>query len=320
MGSGERVESTAASPYMARVYERVREVLASFPVDGAVEEALSSAFDAVPLIPPWFFLPISLDEAWRTHDAHDVPAPALEGILWGQYALFLHVRIHDDLLDGQRNDLRLVFAADRFLLESLDLFESLPGLNHEFRAFYLRCLRETVNGILEVARLESEPGRFQTDDLALHSRVCAIFKVGVAAVCHLYKRSADIGWLSALLDYVAVFSQIGDDVQDLAQDLEAGRFTWVGNMLLDIRPGESISRSELSSRLGEGLMLSNRGQVVIDELRRVARGAAAILPETAPGPVRDFVLRLGQQTSVLEEELHVARVRHVFGALAPSPG
>jgi len=302
---------------MAVLYERVRAVLASLPGEAVAADALSlESLGPAPQVPPWLLLPIWVDEAWRAHGTQAVRQEALEEILWGQYSLFLHVRIQDDIFDGQRDDLRLVFAADRFLIESLEAFTSFPALSGEFQTFYLQCLRDTVDGILEVSRLEAEAGRFGINDLVLHSRVGAIFKIGVAAVSHLHQRSADLGWLTSLLDLVAVFSQIGDDVQDLAQDLNAGRFTWVGNTLLGVRPGDAITRSEMSSRLSDGLML-DRGQVVIEELRRIALAAAAIVPDTAPLPLRDFVLSLGKHPGRLEQDLHAARVRHVFGELVP---
>src|SRR5207244_2505089 len=42
----------------------------------------------------------------------------LEDILWGQYCLFLFVRIHDDLFDRQAQSPALLFMADGLLVES----------------------------------------------------------------------------------------------------------------------------------------------------------------------------------------------------------
>jgi hypothetical protein len=258
-------------------------------------------------------IPIWLDEPWSGGHSGSPPGGDLAEVLWGQYALFLHVRLLDDLLDGQRDDLRLLYVADRFLLESLESFQRFPMLGDGFWTFYRGCLRATIDGILEVGRLEREPGGFRAEHLRLHSRVSGIFKVGTAAVCHLHGRDEDAGWLSHLQDQLAIMGQIGDDLKDLADDLKVGRYTWVGNTMLDARPGEVLTPDERASRLGERLMRPERGAMIVEELRRAARAAAAEVPASAPRPIHELVRSLGATPDALDQSMHEARVRLVFG-------
>lgn len=263
--------------------------------------------------PTWLLLPIWLDQAWAKAPSGPPPGGALAEILWGQYALFLTIRIQDDLFDRQRDDLRLVYVADRFLLESQEAFQRVPGLDAAFWGFYRSCLRETVDGILEVGRLERAPGPFTAQHLSLHARVSAIFKVGVAAACRLHGREGDAAWLARLQDQLAIVSQIGDDLEDVAADLESGRFTWVGNTLLDAKVGESIPPDARTRRLAAGWMRPDRGATIVRELKRTVAAASAGVPESAPRRVRDLLHKLNAIPTEVEQGMHEARVRLVFG-------
>ena len=259
--------------------------------------------------PHWFELPIWLDRAWGGEPDRR-PAPELSQVLWGQYALFLFIRIQDDLLDRQRNDLPSLLVADRFLVESLESFRALELLDRSFWHSYNGWLRDTVEGIFEVAHLESTAGKFTVDHLPLHARVCSIFKVGTLALCRLRGREQDWPWLEALLDQLAIFSQIGDDLHDLTEDVESGRYTWPANVLFLVdHSGLGVSQpGELILRLG-------RNHVIVEQLRAIAEAAIRFVPATAPEPVRQLPAALYTRVNELERDLHESMVRYVFGDL-----
>ena len=313
--------AVAPSPWVEVLGRRVGSVLASVP--GQTQEPAGgppSYGRPDALTPPWLLLPSWLEQAWATEGPQSLPDGELAELLWGQYALFLYIRIQDDLLDKERADLGLLFVADRFLLESLESFQRFPALNGQFWAFYRKCLRETVDGILEVRRLENTPGGFTVERLGLHARVSAIFKLGAAAVCRLHGRDGEMAWLSDFVDRLAILGQICDDFRDLAQDLEVGRFTWVANALLGGRVGDPIVPEEWAGRLRDGFMRPDWEEPVLAELRRLARLAAEGVPDSAPPAVHDLVRELRIRPDALEQGMHEARVRWVFGeVLATDP-
>lgn len=266
-------------------------------------------------VPHWLLLPIWLEQEWGG-SRRPAPPGWLAPVLWGQYALFLTIRIQDDLLDRQREDLRTVFLSDRFLLASLESYQRLPALGDGFWELYRNCLNQTTEGILEVGRLERRLGGFTTDQLALHARVCALFKIGSAALCYLYGRPAELRWISSLLDQLAIFSQIGDDLEDLDSDVAGGRYTWVANTILGAGSESSPMDAE-AHRLGVGLMRSERGDVIVQQLRVVARAAVEAVPDTAPAQVHQLVGSLPARCDQLEQALHEARVRQVLGQFLP---
>lgn len=257
----------------------------------------------------WLVLPECLDQAWGSG------ASRISEILWGQYALFLTMRLQDDLLDGDDNDPAMALVAHRALLESLEAFSGLPRLGPSFWALYRRALSDTLDGMLEARFIETEPGRFATRDLEVHARVCGIFRIGTAAVCHMHRRARELRWLLPLLDALAVTCQIFDDLEDLPSDLERGRYTWVANTFLGLAPGEALTPSGRRRRPVEAFMGNQRLATVRDRLRHLAKKMVRIVPKRAPSPIHDLVRDLSARPDAVVQCLHEARVRWVFGDL-----
>jgi hypothetical protein len=122
-----------------------------------------------------------------------------------------------------------------------------------------------------------------------------------------------MAWLSHLQDGIAVFDKICDDLEDLSADLDAGRYTWVANVLIAATPGEVIPPQECARRLAEGLMRSDREGAVLATLRRTAQQAAEVVPASAPPRIHDLVGALHSRVSSIEQALHTAKVHWVFG-------
>jgi len=300
---------SAPQSYAAVLRRRLDAVLASLPIgcdSSGSDEAVHIKAPAIEPLPDWLTIPVQLHEAWAS-ERTGKPVADLGDVLWAQYALFLYIRLQDDVLDRQQEDLRLLFVADRFLLESLACIEQ-----PELLSFYRARLRETVDGILDVRRLEARPGLFTTEHLGLHANVNGIFKVAAASVSALCGRPEEMSWIAPLMDRLAVFSQIGDDVCDLVQDLRAGRFTWVANVLLDADREEHIDVDQRMRRLADGLFDGERRARVVDELRKVAGAAASSVPPSAPSTIRDFAAALQGKADELDRMWHETSVRRVF--------
>lgn len=295
--------------------QRVEGVLSSLAPDQEVRPWVAGVSGGVEgSTPNWLLLPIILHRCWGAEETGSIAPSTLDDVLWGQYALFLHVRILDDLLDGHRNDLRLALVGDYFLLESLESLRALPALDcAAFRKFHRDRLRDTLKGALEVRQLESVPGQFTRQHLPLHARVNAIFKMATAAVCHLHSRAGESEWIFRLQDRLAVFGQVWDDFQDLWSDLEEDRFTWVGNTLLE-GWGDREPRGGRGWPLAKWALLDPDGtRPVIEELTGIAETAWTELPPDAPAAVRELVQDLKGRPEALDRLLHRARLQSVFG-------
>jgi hypothetical protein len=86
-----------------------------------------------------------------------------------------------------------------------------------------------------------------------------------------------------------------------------GRYTWAANVLL----GES------SSSVGQWVNRLERTDVVLERLREIGQTACALVPETAPRPVRELAAALPARVDQMERDLHESMVRAVFGDAVP---
>ena len=268
---------------------------------------------APPRTPVWIRLTLALHETWSGASASPED-PALLDLVWGQYSLFLWVRLQDDLLDRHFRDLRLQFVANRFLLEGLAALERVPGLGPAFRAACRARLLETTGAILDVERLQSLLGEFTAAHLPLHAQVAALFTVGPEAVCHRLKHRADLPWVRELQAQIAISSQIVDDLEDLLPDLDQGRYTFVANVLAGPLGGGPVDAAVMSRRVTDGIMVPSRCCPIWHVLAAAAAIAEAALPDHAPPLTRELATDLTRMPAMLAEQLHRARVRALFGA------
>src|SRR5437016_3752201 len=140
-------------------------------------------------LPYWILLPCWTFDAWARGALRD--RRTLNAILYAQYCLFLFVRIHDDLLDGQAHEPALIFAADAVLLESQRTFAQQIDTS-EFRDAFRESLARTIRAIGDADHCQRRPGAMRRSTLPLYASVSAIFTVGATAVSLLSGRRAAV--------------------------------------------------------------------------------------------------------------------------------
>src|SRR6516164_9684171 len=78
--------------------------------------------------------------------------------LWGQYCLFMFIRLQDRIFDGHSGARPLMYIADQYLVESERQFASHFSGEDDFWEMYRSRLRETTLAILHTARLHRQEG------------------------------------------------------------------------------------------------------------------------------------------------------------------
>jgi hypothetical protein len=232
----------------------------------------------------------------------------LDDVLWAQYCLFLFVRIHDDLLDGQARDASLVFVADDLLVECQRTFAAhLPRMR--FQALLLEHLETTFRAILRVDALQARPAGMSEAALPLYASVSAIFKVGSAAVCLKRGRWKLFPRVAAFCDHMAIAGQILDDLFDVEEDLDRGRFNFAANVLL---PGRAARAAHRSRHLARGVLRENGvARLLASVLRHVDQAGDAIAPARIPGVGR-CLDTMRRQLDRLDDAVHRARVQFLL--------
>jgi hypothetical protein len=237
--------------------------------------------------PIWLLLP-----AWLAARAPRSPGGSfLSDVRWGQYCLFLFVRIHDDVFDGHHADPALIYVADLLLVESEEAFARHFSTG-PFWPFYRRSLATTLAAILERDGFERRPRGLGADDRGVHARVSSLFKVGAAAVCFKTRRPGDLQSTARYLDHLAIAGQMLDDLRDLQADLDRGRVNSVAGALARGRRGLD--------------------DVVADMRRHLRSAIAAIAPLRMPAAER-HAAQLLRGVEILGAGLHRIDVRRAFG-------
>jgi hypothetical protein len=240
----------------------------------------------------------------------------LNDILWAQYCLFLFVRIHDDLFDGQARSPSLLFVADQLLVESETTFaKHFPDA--AFWRLFRQSLNTTLQGILKVDALQQHPSSMNGRALRLYADVSAIFKVGAAAVCVGSGRMGEFRLLSRFSDEIAIVEQILDDLLDVEEDLARARYNFAANELLAGAPADADRRAE---RLARTVLLGDGVGVLLKRVRKHLDRADAAIAPLRLAPAAAYVDTFRRGVDGFGQHVHQARVAHVFQGLKEMQG
>jgi hypothetical protein len=234
----------------------------------------------------------------------------LRDVLWGQYALFLFVRIHDDLVDHQARSPWLAYVGDRYLVESVAAYA--PHTGGEFWPLFWALVTETLDAIAEADRLQRRARPDRRALLAAYARVAAIFKVGSIAVLQRARRMDLYPAVSRFKDHTAMAGQILDDLDDLDEDLEDGRRNYVAARVLRaprLRKEPRDPRAMASGRLFAG----EHVDACLEEADRQLASAGRVL---TLAPAQRHIDRQRQHLNRIRAALHARRVSYLFSAAA----
>jgi hypothetical protein len=270
--------------------------------------------------PYWLLLPRWLASAY----GNDAGSKALhrrfvEDILWGQYCLFLCVKIHDDLYDRHTNRLSLLFAGDEFLLEAYRIFCLHFGTSSFFWDFFYSSLGETLRAIVALNSLQLGGNAGRADVLRHYKKEYSLCKIGTYAVCLQAKRRKDFSRVAAFSDEMAIVGQVLDDLQDMKKDIEDGRLNYAASFLFHYGTNRKRRSRQRVRRISRNLLVTDASTKLFRELRgRVGRAEDLIRPLKLPDASR-YLESYRRSLNNMEAHLHRQRVRHIFGALAVRP-
>jgi hypothetical protein len=258
----------------------------------------------------WLLLPSWLFHRYNSAKRRpEVRTDFLSDVLWGQYCIYLLVRMQDDLLDGQAHSLSLQFAADQFFIESEQTFSQHFRKESSFWRIFREYFRLTTRAVMEVDRLERQPGKMTRSRLSAHAKVCSIFKLGAAAVCMKCRRKKHLPAICRFSDELAISGQILDDLEDLEDDLLRGRFSYVANVVLEVDRKRSRLRGDPMRRIVEGIFINDGMANVLKEVKRHLSRAREAIEPVGISPAERYVDDIAASLSDFEDRLHKTRVR-----------
>jgi hypothetical protein len=183
--------------------------------------------------PYWILLPFWIAGKYRgRHRQRAAEKKFLDDILWGQYCLFVFIRLQDDLFDRHTDRVSYLYASDMFLLESERTFSRYFPKSSPFWKIFRECIEETIFAIITADEMERRPVKKRErllDALGATSTIC---NVAPAALCIRAGRMRDFRRVAAFSTAMMKAGAIVDDIEDMEQDHERGRFNYAASFFL----------------------------------------------------------------------------------------
>ena len=260
------------------------------------------------LLPQWLALP---EERWR-----DPVKKSISDVLWGQYALYLSIRIDDDLLDKQAQSGNLPAVARYFMDESCRTFHKDFSESSDFWREFQHHVDWTNSAIRQVDALQRGPVSPPNMLLALYAEQSSIFKVGSLAVCVMLEKPLLFAHVSEFADHVAAASQIVDDFQDMGEDLSQGRLNFAARVILGDSCKPPFDASRVLAQIAQGVLFEDHVNQIFSEVRsqlQLAKNAMSSI--VCPGCL-EYLISYGSILNEMEMELHRRRVDCTIGNVA----
>jgi hypothetical protein len=265
--------------------------------------------------PYWLLLPVWLAAAYNKSapPSGKIRKRTLNDVLWGQYCIFLSVRITDDLFDRQASSTTLLFAADQFMADGCNILFGHAGHSGRFRRSFTKSLNTTLKSIIEVDTMQRRARVPLKAMRAGHARVSSIFKIGSAAVCRLADRWRDFSRVDTACDKLAIAGQIIDDFQDIDEDLRDGRINYAARFLLGTTQGARPESGDTRRRLARRLLFSNRTDRLVAHISEHVQAAHDDLAPLRLGQTEAYCADYQRSLERMRGGINRERLRQICG-------
>ncbi|NLP08958.1 hypothetical protein GX408_01040 [bacterium] len=215
--------------------------------------------------PYWLLLPIWLQSRYAKTDKRN-DKRFLKDVLWVQYCLFLVLRIQDDLFDRHTHRLALIFAANLFLLEVKRGLEPYFDAGSCFWKTWDHSLQTSTRAIVEIATLQYSKQSAPQKLISEYRKVASIFNIGTVAYCLRYRRLKELPLLEKFIAEMAVAGQLMDDLQDMKQDLDDGKYNYAVKRILQRSGRSMVKPNKVRRALVHAILLTDGLELFFKEI------------------------------------------------------
>ena len=233
----------------------------------------------------------------------------LSDAVCGQFCVFLALKIHDDVFDGQVQDRTLLFASDHLLLSARQKFAPYFSSSSSFWSFFDSSLAQTLNAIVAVDECQIRGYGSPSSVAALARQGYAACNIAAYAICLQSKRVRLFHRIVRCTDELAFVGQSLDDMQDMMVDFQRGRVNYAAYFLLG---RSSDRRKNFMGRLARRIILDGSAERFFEMLQRHLERAREIAATTAIPMLVDYVRNHRLQLQSIETQWHRKRVQMLF--------
>jgi len=257
--------------------------------------------------PYWLLLPGWVEVHVRGGAHITRGRPFLSDILWAQYCVFLFVRLHDDLLDGDCQTSSMSVVGCGLLMEAERTFARHVD-TPVFRTLFRDAIDTTCEAGLRIDALQRNGGA-RREVLPAYAAAAAIFKLGTAAVCMAYRRTTMTPLLYRFCDEIAIAAQIMDDIHDLDVDVKSGRINYAAACL---RNGGVDASGAAPDDMAKAILRDDGIGALADEVERHLRRAMRAAAKLPLPPAVAYAEHVRDELNFFRKSLHHARAKHLL--------
>jgi hypothetical protein len=258
-------------------------------------------------LPYWLVIPQWLNDLFLPKQ--ETNQRFLRDALCGQFCVFLALKIHDDLFDGQARDRSLLFAADHLFLSARRAFVPYFPTHSLFWSFFDSSIAQTLNAIIAVDQAQLHRYGQPSSVATLARQGYAACNIATFAVCLRSKRIRLFQRIVRCTDELAFVGQILDDLEDVMVDFRRGRVNYAAYFLLG---PSSHGRKNFLGRLARRIILDGSADRFFEMLQRHLARAREIAATTPIPMLLDYVGNHLLQLKSIETQWHRRRVQVLF--------
>jgi hypothetical protein len=262
----------------------------------------------------WWSLPGWLFDSFTSRkNKRSVPPGLFDDVMWGQYCLFLFLRIQDDTCDGSTKERSLLYTGNEFLLEAERAFAKHFDRLSPFWRFYRKRLQQTFRAGVEIERLQQNSRTNPSELIRAYANVGHAFAVAPAALCTLLGPDKTTRRVLKFTEEMTVAGQIMDDLEDIHEDLKRDRYNYCTLVLMQHTTKSRAKGGNIHTQIYEGLLRTGALNEIFDSVRlhlsRAQKNIAPLQLSAAEALIHDYRTGL----DFLSDAIHHRRVDILLG-------
>ena len=248
---------------------------------------------------------------WENKNSYEKNDSILNDIGWIQYCVLMTYRIKDDFFDSDLQNNSLVVAPDLFLFEAIRSLQQYYSSDSPFWSWYLNIIKSSIFYFLRIGEIQKNVYTDPVNLIVLYEKLCSIFNLYIYFICENSNINASKETLFIFNQKLLAADQIIDDIMDIEEDFNRGRFNYAFLKLIDDHKSE-INFNTISLKDIE-IIIRNKGfSKIFNQIFENIEIAKRSLETSNCDYLLEFAENYSQRISSLKKNLHDQRVRIIF--------
>jgi hypothetical protein len=264
-----------------------------------------------PELPIWMQIIDTLKDNLESNNSYEKKESMLNDIGWIQYCVLMTYRIKDDLFDSDLQNNSLVVVPDLFLFEAIRSLQKFYESSNPFWDWYLKVIESSIIHFLKIGQIQKNVYTNPVTLIELYEKLCSIFNFYIYIIYENSNINASKEELFLFNQKLLSADQIIDDIMDIEEDFNQGRYNYAVLQLLEYRKGD-IDFNTISLKDIEFIIRDRGFDQIFNQIFENIEIAKKSIEVSNCGALLKFTENYLEEVSSLKKYLHTQRVRTIF--------